>query len=141
MNPAIYSHVSFSSYQQWSTPDAAFQYTRLSTEPGTAYIRFLDLEEGSRGSIIKCHLRDVDINAKSILPYEAVSYSWGKDILHGHVNYVLSIAPPNCFSEYQTEEQDVGNRFILCNGKALRIQHNLYDLLVRLREKRRERSP
>jgi hypothetical protein len=80
---------------------------------------------------------DVDLNAKPIPQYEAVSYSWRKDILRGHVNLLLSNLLPNHFSEYQTEEQDVGNRFILCNGKALHIQHNLYDFLVRLREKRR----
>jgi Heterokaryon incompatibility protein (HET) len=134
---AVITGVSPSSQQRQPTPDPDFRYSRLNTGAGTAFIRLLDLEDGGKGGIIKCRLRHVDLNAEPVPKYEAVSYSWRKDILRGHINYVLSIAFPAHFSEFETEEQGVDTHLILCNDKALRIQRNLYDFLVRLRQKRR----
>lgn len=120
-----------------STQERTFSYERLRTDEGTSYIRLLELENGSRGSIIKCRLFDIDLNAATPPRYEAVSYSWRKDVLRGNLNDDASKLFPDRFPMYGKEDGTTDTKLILCNDKTLHIQRNLYDFLVRLRAKKR----
>ncbi|XXH03698.1 hypothetical protein Hte_010104 [Hypoxylon texense] len=80
---------------------------------------------------------DVDLNAATRPRYEAVSYSWRKDVLRGNLNDDASKLFPDRFPMYGKEDGMNNPKLILCNGKTLHIQRNLYDFLVRLRAKRR----
>ncbi|KAI1762174.1 heterokaryon incompatibility protein-domain-containing protein [Hypoxylon sp. FL1150] len=114
-----------------------YSYERLRADEGTSYIRLLELEDGSRGSIIKCRLFDVDLSAPTPPRYEAISYSWRKDVLRGNLNDDAAKLFPDRFSMYGKEEGTSNPKLILCNDKTLHIQRNLYDFLVRLRAKQR----
>ncbi|KAI1372511.1 heterokaryon incompatibility protein-domain-containing protein [Hypoxylon crocopeplum] len=114
-----------------------FSHGRLRVDGGTSYIRLLKLEDASKSSIVKCSLVDIDLDAETVPKYEAVSYSWRRDVLRGNLNDDLSKLFPNRFSMYRKEDATVDTKLILCNDKALHIQRNLYDFLVRLRSKRR----
>ncbi|KAI1268606.1 heterokaryon incompatibility protein-domain-containing protein [Xylariaceae sp. FL1019] len=113
----------------------AFVHSRLKTSSDGSWIRLVSLEEGSKGDILKCTLRDADLDADPRPQYEAVSYSWRKDVLDNHES--LSDWFPDKYSMYDKQEADRGTRLIFCNDKMMHIHLNLYDFLVRLRAKNR----
>ncbi|RYP43476.1 hypothetical protein DL770_011654 [Monosporascus sp. CRB-9-2] len=113
-----------------------FGHSRLSAEDGTAFIRLIELDGERSGGLLQCRLRHIDLNTQPPPQYDAVSYSWRKDVLGGQLNFLLSAALPEHFSHYKTEDQGARTRIVLCNGRALRIQRNLHDLLSRLQRQR-----
>ncbi|KAI0164485.1 heterokaryon incompatibility protein-domain-containing protein [Hypoxylon sp. FL1284] len=117
--------------------ESTFKYERLKTDAGTSYIRLLKLEDGSRGSVIRCRLFDADLDASTPPRYEAVSYSWRKDVLRGYLNDAAAKLFPDRFPMYAKEGEAYNPKLILCNGKVLHVQRNLYYFLVRLRAKQR----
>lgn len=69
--------------------------------------------------------------------YEAVSYSWRRDVLLTPFIRKLAWFLPGLFpKEYSVEDSSL-SRLLICNGKILKIQPNLYDFLLRLRRERR----
>ncbi|KAI1175052.1 heterokaryon incompatibility protein-domain-containing protein [Nemania sp. FL0916] len=116
--------------------DSTFHHTRLSTAPGTCYFRLLELEENNASEIIQCRLRHSDLDGMILPRFEAVSYSWRKDTLGKHDN--LAEWFPDKFPLYTKQDAASDTRLIMCNGKSMRIQHNLYDFLIRLRTKKRQ---
>ncbi|GAP90768.1 putative heterokaryon incompatibility protein [Rosellinia necatrix] len=118
-----------------------FVHSRLDDTPGTLAIRLVSLENDSRGSILRCTLRDIDLAAITALNgsptsrYEAVSYSWRKDMLNNHE--LLSDLFPDRYSEYGKQGADEDMKLLLCNGKAMKIHMNLYEFLVRIRAQKR----
>ncbi|KAI0183606.1 heterokaryon incompatibility protein-domain-containing protein [Xylaria flabelliformis] len=112
-----------------------FVHSRLDDAPGTLAIRLVLLENGSRGSVLRCTLQDADLAANPAFRYEAVSYSWRKDMLNNHE--LLSDLFPDRYSEYERQEASEDMKLLLCNGKRMKIHSNLYEFLVRLRAQRR----
>lgn len=109
-----------------------FQYSRLSTDPGSMFIRLVHVEKGGVHDPISCNLRHVDLNTNPVPKFEALSYSWQRDIpdnlwtstMRGFVGkdpYRGSTETPTRFKD------------IICNGKRLTIQQNLHDFLLRFR--------
>lgn len=80
-------------------------------------------------------MRDIDLDIAAAPKYEAVSYSWRKDILRSSDE--LSGWFPDKFPLYGKQDSSAKPKFILCNERHMRIQANLYDFLVRLRVKKR----
>lgn len=79
----------------------------------------------------------MDLNSHPPPVYEAISYSWRRDVLLNRLFVTLSRILPWFFpKEYSVEEASL-SRLLVCNGKILRIQPNLYDFLLRLRQQRR----
>jgi Heterokaryon incompatibility protein (HET) len=70
--------------------------------------------------------------------FDALSYTWMKDIPRIGTSSIPALMFPVRFPLF--DSKDGRRRAITCNGEALRIQANLYDFLVRLRQKRRGRS-
>ncbi|KAI0166387.1 heterokaryon incompatibility protein-domain-containing protein [Xylariaceae sp. FL1272] len=108
----------------------AFVHSRLKASPEESWIRLVSLEEGSKRDILKCTLRDANLDADPRPRYEAVSYSWRKDVLDNHES--LSEWFPDKDSMYDRQEADKGTSLILCNDRTMRVHLNLHDFLVRL---------
>ncbi|KAF4470897.1 multidrug resistance [Fusarium albosuccineum] len=114
-----------------------FKYTPLNTDPTAAPIRLLILEDGAPGDILRCHLYHADLNTKP--EYEAVSYSWNRDVLRNRLSVMISMSLPGLdWQEHSVEVASTSpSRLLVCDGRVLMIQPNLYDFLVRLRAQRR----
>ncbi|KAI9759448.1 MAG: hypothetical protein M1840_003356 [Geoglossum simile] len=111
-----------------------FQYTHLSNP--SSLIRLLDLEDGNDSDIIQCRLRVAELDTK--VDFDALSYTWKKDISRVGMSSTPALMLPDRFPAFDSKRGR--RRAITCNGEALRIQANLYDFLVRLRQQRRGRS-
>ncbi|KAJ3549449.1 hypothetical protein NM208_g495 [Fusarium decemcellulare] len=114
-----------------------FKYTSLTTDPTAAPIRLLILEDGAPGDILRCHLYNADLN--DMPEYEAVSYSWNRDVLRNRLSVMISMLVPGLDWQEHSVEVASGSasRLLVCDGRVLMIQSNLYDFLVRLRAQRR----
>lgn len=113
------------------------QYSRLSI--GKPCIRLIKLENDTPGEILRCHMLVIDLDDKSAeFEYDAVSYTWSKSLMHGALRRIfkglLSGRPINRVYNIQGRQ-----KVLVCNGKLLRIQENLYDFLIQLRLKGHER--
>ena len=79
----------------------------------------------------------MDLNSHPPPVYEAISYSWRRDVLLNPIFIFFSRVLPWLFpQEYSVEEASL-SRLLVCNGKIIRIQTNLYGFLIRLRQQRR----
>ncbi|OCK78539.1 hypothetical protein K432DRAFT_394682 [Lepidopterella palustris CBS 459.81] len=95
-----------------------YQYSPLLT--GTS-IRLLQTHGKDKSGILQCSLKIVDLNDEP--KYHALSYTWGNPHANGthFQEYYKAVAP-----EYVAETTIL----ILCDGKAIRVQQNLYDALT-----------
>ncbi|KAK4448654.1 heterokaryon incompatibility protein-domain-containing protein [Podospora aff. communis PSN243] len=120
-------------------PDA-YEYARLPTDPGTAFIRVFELlPSGSHSShaLLQGRLIPIDIAADPAPSYDALSYSWGRDIPTGRFQDLGAIIiNPTKYRRIGGVERlprgDPGHRPILCDGKTLFTQPNLHDFLLRM---------
>lgn len=106
----------------------------METGEGAACIRLLDIDEArSEDGLLQCQLRDIDLNSESHAQYNALSYSWRKDMLRGRLSSDLASMLPSRVVKVRTVEQNQGNSacFILCNGALVHVQQNLHDFLER----------
>lgn len=118
--------------------------TETTYEPlrGPSYIRLLKLEPASPGSILRCSLRQVNLNDKPT--YTALSYTWKQDptLLGACYSMVKNVVKTFLRGDEVKVDvpQDTGDlnrsKDIICNGKVTKIFPNLYNALVQLRRGR-----
>ena len=90
--------------------------------------------------MLRGRLVEVDLRRTPKPSYDAISYSWRRDILHGQVHLIRSVFWPDKYKQFQVESAaEALCRPILCDGKLLRVQPNLYDFLIRLKRLNRLR--
>ncbi|GAB1319161.1 Heterokaryon incompatibility domain-containing protein [Madurella fahalii] len=129
---------------EWSKqpPAEPYQYQRLPTTPGTSFIRLFELDvdddnnNHNNGPQIRGRIIHVDMDAIPAPSYDALSYSWGRDVLSGRLQQLLNLVHPRHFPRFEVERASPG-RPILCDGKTLSTQPNLYDFLVRMKQQQR----
>ncbi|RYP72122.1 hypothetical protein DL770_008015 [Monosporascus sp. CRB-9-2] len=126
-----------------SSPAELYQYQRLPTTPGTSFIRLFQLDDDdnnhNNGVPIRGRLIHVDLAATPSLSYDALSYSWGRDILTGRLQQLLSFFQPDRFPRFGVDRVSP-SRPILCDGKTLHTQPNLYDFLVRMKQQQQTKN-
>ena len=99
----------------------------------------MTLEDGANGDILRCLLEEVDLDRiDSAFQYDAVSYTWSKSLFMapGEIVFRALFVPKTLRPFYTVPGR---SRVVVCNGKLLRIQENLYNFLVRLRQKGQNR--
>lgn len=95
----------------YTEPTDAFTKYAFQPLKATSHIRVLILQPGEDGEMVRCSLKEMDLDSKP--QYEALSYCWG-------------------------ESSD--GRVILCQGLRMTVTENLYSALIRLRKIEGSRS-
>lgn len=109
--------------------------------PGPTWIRLLKIEAASSSTIIRCSLRQIDLDSKPI--YTALSYTWNQDTTWLRAAYFLiksaikdyrqgkdvKIKPTQNTSELKR------SHMVICNGRVTKIHPNMYNALVQLRRR------
>ncbi|KAK5651793.1 hypothetical protein OQA88_11660 [Cercophora sp. LCS_1] len=113
---------------------APYEYHRLPTDAGTAFIRVFELVPSDSSTLLEGRLIDIDIATTPPPSYDALSYSWGRDVLTSRLYDKCNFISPTKFPRYRVERLAKGDpgRPILCDGRTLHTQPNLHDFLVRM---------
>jgi hypothetical protein len=99
-------------------PDSKLVYRPLSYDPSKRWIRVLKLEPGWVYLKLRCSLIHINIDDEDHVPYEAISYTWGK-----------------YYENIQHDGRNRDQRFdqILCDGTWTDVTRSLSHALQKLR--------
>jgi hypothetical protein len=109
--------------------------------PGPTWTRLLKIEAGLHSAVLRCSLRQTDLSSEP--RYTALSYTWKQDLTWAGMAYSIL---KDLIQDFRQGE-DIRIKFpqntgklkrsgvIICNGSVTRIHPNLYNALVRLRQK------
>ncbi|KAJ3572994.1 hypothetical protein NPX13_g4857 [Xylaria arbuscula] len=120
--------------QHDSSPKYAY-----SVLPTTTSIRLLEVSASNPGDLIQCKIYVVDLRSRP--KYIALSYSWEKDgswtkFAAGMADdgmRKMGIRLPKSSDKDDDPDDDHGKRLIICNGRKMMVQANLYDALLQFR--------
>ncbi|KAI8954141.1 hypothetical protein F4801DRAFT_587797 [Xylaria longipes] len=115
-----------------------YSYSAL---PTPTSIRLLEVSTSNPGDLIQCRLHTVDLRHRP--KYMALSYSWEKD--GSWTKFAASIAGEllgdalrhvgiNLPKSKDTETDNTSKRVMMCDGKKMIINPNLYDALLQIRQ-------
>ncbi|KAI1363302.1 heterokaryon incompatibility protein-domain-containing protein [Xylaria arbuscula] len=120
--------------QHDSSPKYAY-----SVLPTATSIRLLEVSASNPGDLIQCKIYVVDLRSRP--KYIALSYSWEKDGswtkfaagVAGDGMRKMGIRLPKSSDKDDDPDDDHGKRLIMCNGRKMMVQANLYDALLQFR--------
>ncbi|KAH8627395.1 hypothetical protein IG631_17163 [Alternaria alternata] len=109
--------------------------------PGPTWIRLLKIEAASSSTIIRCSLRQIDLDSKP--NYTALSYTWNQDTTWLRAAYFLIKSAIKDYRQgkdvkikpMQNTNELKRSHMVICNGRVTKIHPNMYNALVQLRRR------